>query len=382
MSTSLVGKTIGPADITQFIGEGAVGVVYRGTHRTLGIDVAVKVLKEHHHGDSRRRERFANEARIAARLDHPGIVRVLDFGEHEGAPYLVMEYIDGHTLERYLSSRDGAVAETTGLRILLSVAAALTVAHQQGIVHRDLKPANLLLTRKGVLKIADLGLARQDEGPHLTAERMVVGTPAYLAPEALAPGGSVDARGDLYALGVMGYQLAFGRLPYSGTSTSMIRGHMAGSADWGLPTDWSKPALALVRRLMALRSEDRPENAAEVANECRRLLGTGTVRRGTASGAGSGSGTGTGSRSRVSGSAEFAQLSQFLEERLGAHETRVGGRTIVHTSGSERKAVWLILAAVVAVVVVGVVMFGGGRSAATAASHAPTSDPATAAAAP
>jgi serine/threonine protein kinase len=380
MSTSLVGKVIGPADITQFIGEGAVGVVYRGMHRTLGIDVAVKVLKEHHHGDARRRERFANEARIAARLDHPGIVRVLDFGEHEGAPYLVMEYIDGHTLERYLSSRDGAVAETTGLRILLSVAAALTVAHQQGIVHRDLKPANLLLTRKGVLKIADLGLARQDEGPHLTAERMVVGTPAYLAPEALAPGGTIDARGDLYALGVIGYQLAFGRMPYSGTSTAMIRGHMAGSADWGLPTEWSKPALALVRRLMALRPEDRPESAAEVAGECRRLLGTGTVRRGTASG--SGSGSGSGSRGRVSGSAEFAQLSKFLEDRLGAHETRVGGRTIVHTSGSERKAVWLILAAVVAVVVVGVVMFGGGRSAATVQHTAPAGDPATAAPTP
>ncbi|MFM2089887.1 MAG: hypothetical protein RLZZ127_376 [Planctomycetota bacterium] len=381
MNGSLVGQTIGPAEITAFIGEGAVGVVYRGTHKTLGIDVAVKLLKEHHHGDSRRRERFANEARITARLDHPGIVRVLDFGEHQGAPYLVMEFIDGHTLERYLTSRDGAVAETTGLRILLAVSAALAVAHQQGIVHRDLKPANLLLTRKGVLKIADLGLARHDEGPHLTAERMVVGTPAYLAPEALAPGGQVDARGDLYALGVIGYQLAFGRLPYSGTSTAMIRGHMAGSADWGLPTDWSKGAVALVRRLMAMRPDDRPAAAQEVAAECRRLLGTGQVRRGTA--AGTGSGSASGSRSRGSGSAEFAGIANFLEERLGAHETRVGGRTIVHTSSSERKAVWLILAVVVAVVVAGLVMAGRGHSAVSGqAAPAPVAEPASAAAAP
>ncbi len=333
------GQVIGPARLDQFIGEGAMGVVYRGHHLSLGIDVAVKVLKpEVYSGDPRYRERFQREARLAARLNHPGIVRVLDFGEHAGgSTYLVMEFVDGYTLEEYLRRHQGPVPEQTGLRILAAVAAALGAAHDEGIVHRDLKPANLLINRKGQLKVADLGLAREDGSAALTKEHTAPGTPAYMAPECFQPDQPTDQRVDLYALGIIGYQLAYGRQPYSGPVTQIINGHLGGQADWSRPTAYSRRTVAIIRKLMAVDPSARYAIANAAQIELRTEMGTIPAT----------------SRAKIGAGDSSSSIAKIFEGGLSATLSERDGRTIVHTTRSERLLVWLILAAVIVIATIG-----------------------------
>ena len=150
-SDSLLGHELGRVRLDSIIGEGAVGKVYRGYHSGLGIPVAVKVIKSDPQSAGHNfLARFQQEAQIAARLDHPGIVRVLDFGREDDVTFLVMEFIDGFSLKEYLK-RCVTMSERNAIRLMIAVAKALDAAHESGIVHRDLKPANLLLTRKGAL---------------------------------------------------------------------------------------------------------------------------------------------------------------------------------------------------------------------------------------
>lgn len=266
----LTGRTLGRVRLQEILGEGGAGVVYRGRHTTLDKPVAVKVLKSgQSSSDKRYAERFRREARLAASIEDPSIVRVLDYGEEEGCFYLVMDYIDGYPLGRYLRNRRGPVDEFTGVKIILAVAHALGVAHRAGIVHRDLKPDNLLLSRKGSLHLADLGLAKGEGMGDLTQERYVVGSPAYMAPESFTPGLEVDHRCDLYALGVIGYHLLYGELPYQGEVDQILQGHRAGTADFSRPTHCSKRLVGVVRRLMAVNREDRFQSAQELVDELR-----------------------------------------------------------------------------------------------------------------
>lgn len=337
------GRVLGPATLERFIGEGQVGTVWLGRHRTLDIPVAVKVLREDRlRNDGRYRERFKREARLAATLDHPGIVRVLDFGDEEGVPYMVMEYVDGSSLDKHLRKRKEPFADHTVLRVLVSIAQALAAAHEQGVVHRDLKPANLLLSSKGVLKLADLGLARIEGGASLTQERVAVGSPAYMAPECFQEGTVADALSDIYSLGVIGYCLVFGRLPYDGTLSGVMRGHLSGTADFTLTHRCSARTVALVRRMMAVDRTMRPQSAALIASEARTLLQGGDTSRIGKPASGS--------------SSDLANLTKYL----ASSSSEIDGRTIVHTTKRERRLVWAILVAVVALAIAGLVWFGAG----------------------
>lgn len=340
MTAVTLGTTLGPnLRLDRFLGEGAVGVVYRAHHLALGIDVAVKILKQDGTSrDPRYVQRFQREARTLARLDHPGIVRVLDVGSLDDVHYLVMELVEGLSLDQYLQRRKGPVDEATVLKIVGAVAAALATAHRAGIVHRDLKPGNLLISRRGQLKVADLGMARDDQAEAgLTRERTVVGTPAYMAPEALSPGQATDHRLDLYALGVIGYQLVFGRLPYTGTVSQVVQGHLAGRARFDLGTLCRPPVIAIIRRLMAHEVDDRYADAEAVVADARHLLHGGrTSKSGTAS-----------------GSSELYGLKSLIEKGLGASTSEKGGERIVHTTAKERLLVWIILIGVVALAIVG-----------------------------
>jgi serine/threonine protein kinase len=345
MTTLLLGSTLGPnLRLDRILGEGAVGVVYRAHHLALGIDVAVKMLKrDGQDADPRYVQRFQREARTLARLDHPGIVRVLDVGIHEESHFLVMELVEGMSLDQYLKRRQGPVDEPTVLKILGAVAAALATAHRAGIIHRDLKPGNLLINRRGQLKVADLGLARDEHDDNgLTRERTVVGTPGYMAPEALQPGQPCDHRVDLYALGVIGYQLVFGRLPYTGTMSQIVNGHLSGRARFDLNTTCRPQTIAIVRRLMAHQTNDRYPDAELVVNEIRNLLHGGRGGRGA----------------NASGSSELFGLTKFIEKSLGASTSEKGGEHIVHTTARERLLVWVILAAVIAVAISAFVLWG------------------------
>ncbi len=357
MSELAPGRILGPAVLERFIGEGMVGTVWLGRHRSLDIPVAVKVLRDDKlRNDGRYRERFKREARLAATIDHPGIVRVLDFGDEEGVPYMIMEYVDGASLDKHLKRRKDPFTDHTILRVLLATTQALGAAHAQGIIHRDIKPANLILSSKGILKVADLGLARIDGGVSLTQERVAVGSPAYMAPECFQEGHVADPASDLYSLGVVAYYLAFNRLPYDGSLQDVMRGHLSGSADFTRPTRCLPKTIGLIRRLMATDKRLRPTSANDVALEARHLLqGGDTTRLG---------------KNTSGSSSDLANLSKFL----ASSSSEIDGRTIVHTTKRERCLVWMILVGIIALAIAGVVYYGG--QAPTAVSRLPQAPPA------
>lgn len=202
--------------VERLIGRGGMGAVYKGVQKSLDRPVAIKILPP---GLDRQEasftERFRNEAKMMARLNHPSIVSVHDFGETaDGQLFIVMEFVDGTDISRMVASQGRLTAEHA-LSVTAHVCDALTVAHAAGIVHRDIKPANVLISRQGQVKVADFGLAKIDAPGQsgITQTGMAVGTPDFLAPEAMIFGSQVDARADLYAVGVMLYQMLTGFLP-------------------------------------------------------------------------------------------------------------------------------------------------------------------------
>jgi len=197
------------------IGRGGMGVVYRGTQLNLDRPVAIKLLAPHLAADRAFAERFAREARALARLSHPNIVAVYDFGQAGSFFYLVMELVDGANLRHVIHK--GGIEPKQALTIVPQICDALQYAHDEGIVHRDIKPENILLDRRGRVKIADFGLAkllgREPGDVSLTATQQVMGTLRYMAPEQVGGTKSLDHRADIYSLGVVFYELLTGESP-------------------------------------------------------------------------------------------------------------------------------------------------------------------------
>lgn len=212
-------------EISAIIGRGGMGAVYKGRQARLDRNVAIKVLPETFtQGDDEMNivARFEQEARAMAKLDHPAIVSVHDFGETDaGQLYFVMEFINGMDIQQYLREHGGRLPQEHALAITAHMLDALEYAHNHGIVHRDIKPANILLNHEGRVKIADFGLAKalstgkeEDEAlPALTMTNIAMGTPDFVAPEALDSDQTPDHRADIYAAGVMLYQMLTGTLP-------------------------------------------------------------------------------------------------------------------------------------------------------------------------
>ncbi len=202
--------------IEKLLGRGGMGAVYRGVQTNLDRPVAIKILppgveKE----DPSFAERFKSEARLMAKLMHPGVVAVFDFGTTLGGQlYFAMEYVDGSDVSQMIAAQ-GKLPPDHALAITAHVCDALSAAHELGIVHRDIKPANVLINMKGQVKVADFGLAKiEDPGQHgLTKTGYAMGTPDFVAPEALTLGTAIDGRADLYAVGVMLYQMLTGNIP-------------------------------------------------------------------------------------------------------------------------------------------------------------------------
>ncbi len=214
-----VGHVLGQYRIEQVLGRGGMGVVYLAEDVRLGRRVALKAVAPEFTGDAAHRDRLRREARAAAALAHPGIATVYALEEFDGQVFIAGEYVPGETLRAELAR--GPLGPTRTLDTALRIAQALASAHDRGIVHRDLKPENVIRTPGGDLKILDFGLARVREAsadPTYATGGRVVGTPAYMSPEQIR-GEPVDARSDLFALGVMIYELATGRHPFSGTDT-------------------------------------------------------------------------------------------------------------------------------------------------------------------
>jgi tRNA A-37 threonylcarbamoyl transferase component Bud32 len=201
-------------EVLELLGQGGMGAVYKARQTKLDRLVALKVLPPSAGQDPAFAERFLREARALARLGHPHIVAVHDFGDVNGLYYLLMEYVDGVNLRQALSA--GQIEPQQALAVIREICTALQYAHEEGVVHRDIKPENILLDRKGHVKIADFGLAKllgQTANLKLTGTQQVMGTPHYMAPEQMEQPLSVDHRADIYALGVLFYELLTGQLP-------------------------------------------------------------------------------------------------------------------------------------------------------------------------
>lgn len=252
--------------LLELLGAGGMGEVWRARDGVMDRIVAVKVLRNATEPEFA--ERFLREARLAGRLQHPGIAVVHDTGSDDGHPFIVMELLDGRDLAAVLrESPDGVPAERA-VSLAIQAAQALQAAHDQGIVHRDLTPGNLFLTAGGQLKICDFGIARGlgDLAEGLTAPGVAIGTPAYMAPEQCA-GAPVDNRTDLYTLGCVLYALLTGRPPFTGWPDTVIRRHITEEPE---PLRTIRPDVPpaldrLVSRLLAKEPAARPATASEVA---------------------------------------------------------------------------------------------------------------------
>ncbi len=216
MSTpTLINSTIGEYRLTQKLGEGGMGEVYQAIHSKIGRVVAVKILSQAAHGPEFV-ERFLNEARIQAGLQHNNIATLYDFLEYNGKPCIIMEYIEGQTLTECIISW-GCLPLTEALRYFQSIVEAIDYVHSRGIVHRDIKSNNVKITPLGQVKLLDFGIAKSGASPSLTVTGAFIGTLQYLSPEQLQ-GGFADARSDIWALGVLLYEMTTSHLPFEATT--------------------------------------------------------------------------------------------------------------------------------------------------------------------
>jgi serine/threonine-protein kinase len=267
-----VPTTLGRYQNLQILGQGGMGKVFRAYDPTLDREVAIKVMADR---SPEFVARFQREARAMARLSHPRIAQVYDFGQDEaGNPYFVMELVIGQPLDQLLAQR-GQLRPEMVARVLLQAAEGLSAAHAAGIVHRDIKPANLILDQAGDLKVVDFGIARIEEGPNpLTRPQALIGTPHYMAPEVLS-GEIVDGRADIYALGLCGYHLLTGQPPFSAPSAvALAMKHLSEPLPdlSALAPDTPSELRRLIGHMAEKRRDARIGSCEEVIRELRAIL--------------------------------------------------------------------------------------------------------------
>ena len=221
-----IGQNVGPYRVTAQLGSGGMATVYKAYHAGLDRYVAIKVMHQALKEDPNFFARFQREARIVARLEHPHIVPVYDFSEHEGQPYLVMRFIEGETLKARLQA--GKLALSQVMDIMRPVCQALAYAHAQGVLHRDIKPSNILITAQMQVFLTDFGLAKiAQSGESTLSQDVMVGTPQYISPEQAQGLSDLDVRTDIYSLGVVLYELLVGRVPFQAdTPYAVVHDHI------------------------------------------------------------------------------------------------------------------------------------------------------------
>ena len=260
--------------IEHRLGNGGMALVYSGTDTLLRRRVAVKVLREQYAADDDFVKRFSYEAQAAAKLSHPNIVSVFDFGSEDDAYFIVMELVDGATLAELIAS-EGIVPEPVAVEYAIQIASGLAFAHRQGLLHRDIKPANILITKDDVVKISDFGIARavSDTTLGVTQPGMIMGSVYYLSPEQ-AQGLAIDETSDLYSVGVVLYQMLTGALPFTGDSpVAVALKHVSTAAPAiDCAVTGVSPALAsIVARLLQKNPRDRFASASDLASALREV---------------------------------------------------------------------------------------------------------------
>jgi len=267
------GRTFGSYEVLEELGRGGMGRVFRARHVTLEREVALKLLAEQFTEDEFYVQRFLKEARAAARLNHPSIVQIYDFGKLGSSWFIAMELVEGRSLAHFLKTW-GRFSEQNAVVLARQALTGLAVAHAAGIVHRDVKPDNLILGKKGIVKLVDLGLAKKLDDPGASATGFAAGTPYYISPEQIEGRSDVDGRADLYSLGATLFQLVTGQVPFPGPSSAVIMSRHLNERPPD-PRDYtpelSEGFCVAVLRLMARERERRPQSAEEAEREFARL---------------------------------------------------------------------------------------------------------------
>jgi serine/threonine-protein kinase len=271
----LIGQRIAHYQIESLLGEGGMGKVYKARNTRLDKTCALKILPpELARQDPTLLERFIREARSAAAVEHPNVLRVYFIGRVEQNCFIEMQYVDGGNLQDLLDQRRKLDVRTAA-RVVRDVANALQAAHEKGIIHRDIKPSNVMLSKKGQVLVADFGLAKMGTAKtKLTQDGYVLGTPLYMSPEQ-AIGQAVDHRSDIYSLGVMFYEMLAGSPPYTADSPLVVlRMHESAPIPdvTGLAPETPHEIAAMIWKMLAKRPDDRYQNCAEIARELRTFL--------------------------------------------------------------------------------------------------------------
>ena len=263
----MIGKSIGHFTIIRKLGSGGMGSVYLARDEKLERNVAIKFVSDQF-GDTDARRRFEREARAIAALNHPNILTIYELGEHDGAPFIVLEYIDGKTLDTILA--DGPLSKEAALSIANDVARGLAAAYRNGVIHRDIKPSNIMVASDGCAKILDFGLAKLLTSSKYTQTKITLGTLNYLSPEQVS-GNEIDGRSDLFSLGVTLYEMLTCKRPFSGEYEAAILYSIVNEDPAPLPTEL-RALQPVIDRVLAKNPDERYQSAEELLTDLEAAL--------------------------------------------------------------------------------------------------------------
>jgi predicted Ser/Thr protein kinase len=266
-------QTVGEYRVVDFLGAGGMGEVYRAMHSKIGRVAAVKVLTQATQGAGFA-ERFFNEARIQASLQHPNVATLYDFCEVQGQPCIIMEYVDGETIAERIAAYRAPLPLSETVHVFEKVCEAIDYVHRHGVIHRDIKSNNIKVSSEGKVKLLDFGIAKeQNTRQQLTQVGSVIGTLQYLAPE-LIRGGAADAGGDVWALGVLLYEMVTGRVPFEADTVGDLCdriGRVAYTPPAQLNPGVPREVAAVIARCLCKNPADRYRTAAELLADARKL---------------------------------------------------------------------------------------------------------------
>ena len=269
----MIGQTISHYKILEKLGSGGMGTVYRAQDLKLDRYVALKFLPPHLSQDEESKKRFIHEAKAASALNHPNIATIYEIDEAEGQMFIAMEYVEGPSLQDVIVGANGRSPLPIDLAIdyAIQIAEGLSKAHAKGIIHRDIKPANILVTEDGVVKIVDFGLAKLAGATKLTKEGTSMGTVAYMSPEQ-TQGAEVDHRTDIWALGVVLYEMLTGEPPFKGDyEQAVIYSILNEEPDFsGIP----EALIPVVQKALAKQAEERYQNVGEMLADLKAVTGS------------------------------------------------------------------------------------------------------------